>query len=427
MDDLAYLFGVFLGASPISTVATVFIFDVPRDLLAAVGLGLSRIRKSPTPNNLPTASSHGCSQSGVTAVISSLNDAEGVLVSLASLRAQTLQPDRIIVFSDGSTDNSVGVLSALKQCGDIDMFISNDRRIGRAAAGNVALQYVETEFVLFIDCDTRLDPNALDALTRRLQDRPGAAACSGNITIANQQASIWTGLQQLEYMMAIDFGREFADTFGAMSCCSGALAMYRTKAIVGVGGFSAGSGEDLATTLRLRRAGYAVHFEANAWAQTNAPETLAGLVSQRLRWDRDAFRIQIVQFGQFKKQDSDESLANTLQRYDFLLFTFLPTVMLPFLVPILAQVPAAQMPAFVGGGYLFLVFLALLIFAPVLIGYRGRVSLSQLLLLPVLPLYQGIFMKIVRLYAYFSEAIYHASSHDHYVPAHIRRRLNGRG
>lgn len=421
MDSVVVVLAAFLGASPFATLATVFIFDVPRDLMALTSLGLSRLRKHPSNRGLVVNNGQ---RSQVTVVIASLNDAEGVIVSLASLRAQTTPPDRVIVFSDGSTDASPAVLSVLEARGDIDTLIINDRRMGRAAAGNIALQYVETDFVLFIDCDTRVDEGAIGALRSRLLDRPAAAACSGNIAVSNQKASLWTGLQQLEYMVAIDFGREFADTFGAVACCSGAMTMYRTSIFAGSGGFSSGSGEDLATTLRLRRAGHAVHFEADAWAYTSVPETLSGLIRQRLRWDRDAFRIQVLQFGQFTKQAPGESLSNTLQRYDYILFTFFPTLMMPLLIPILAGIPSAERPAFVAGGYLFLVMLAAVILAPVLIAYRGQVSFFQVLLLPLIPLYQGVLMKGVRLYAYLSEAIWHASANDGYLPARIRKRLN---
>ncbi len=423
MEHIFYLFGVFFGASPLATVATVFIFDVPRDLLALGALGLSRLRGNAPIHAEPL---DGGKASGVTVVIASLNDAEGVLISLNSLKAQDVTPDRIIVFSDGSTDHSVAVLSALKRKGAIDVLVINDQRISRAAAGNLALQYVGTEFVLFIDCDTHLEKGAIGALRKRLLDRPAAAACSGNIGVRNERASIWTSLQKLEYMIAIDFGREFSDTFGAVACCSGALTMYRTCILTGIGGFSSGSGEDLATTLKLRRLGHEVHFESEAWAYTNAPETLRGLVSQRLRWDRDAFRIQIVQFKQIQKQGRDEPLSNTLQRYDFLLFTFLPTLMLPMFVPVLAQVPLAQLGDFLVGGYLFLILWATVILAPVFIFYRGQVSLFDLLLLPIFPLYQGIFMKMVRLYAYITEAIFHASANDGYLPRRFRKRIEGK-
>lgn len=417
MHEITALLTAFLGASPAATAATVFIFDIPRDLLSLAGLALGRRHKGPPPSTeVPPGQ--------ITLVIPVLNDAEGLLVSLQSIRRQRHRPAQIIVVSDGSTDITNAVLTALHQRGEIDRLIINDRRLGRGVSGNVALHFVTTEFVMFIDCDTKLAADALEALQARLMDRPEAGACSGNIAINNHRASLWTALQQLEYMVAIDFGREFADNFSAMACCSGALSMFRTEHLRHIGGFSPGSGEDLGTTLRFRRAGYEVHFEADAWAYTNAPVSLRALIQQRLRWDRDAFRLQILQYRQWKKQSVTESLGNTLQRYDYILFTLLPTLMMPFLLPIIASVPAAQRPAFIGGGYMFLVGVAVFTLAPAFIAYRGRTPVFLLLLLPIYPAYQGIMMKAVRLYAYLSEAVGHASRGDHYVPARIRARLD---
>jgi len=414
---------VFLGANPLATVVTIFIFDIPRDLLSLVSLSFGRLRANTT---LPQDPVNAVGTGNVAVIIPSYNDVEGILVSLKSLREQTQKPAKIIVVSDGCTDETVPVMNNLWMSGTIDQLIVNDQRMGRATCGNIALQYIDEPLVLFIDCDTRLDPHAIARLCQRMSERPQAAACSGNIIAGNSNASIWTAMQQLEYMIAIDFGREFADSFNAIACCSGALTMYRRDILSDLGGVSPGSGEDLATTLRLRRAGYEVHFEATAWAYTQVPETLVGLIKQRLRWDRDAFRIQILQFEQFHKQSKDESLGNTLQRYDYILFTFVPTLLMPFLLPILTQVPSQELPAFLVGGYLFLLSISLLILAPVFMTYRGPVSPFLLLIWPIFPLYQGVVMKAVRLYAYLSEAIWHSSIHDGYLPRRIRQRLNGR-
>jgi|GEM_PF-6091600 hypothetical protein len=45
MDSVVVVLAAFLGASPFATLATVFIFDVPRDLMALTSLGLSRLRR----------------------------------------------------------------------------------------------------------------------------------------------------------------------------------------------------------------------------------------------------------------------------------------------------------------------------------------------------------------------------------------------
>lgn len=193
MDGIRGLLITFFQTSPVATALTVFIFDLPRDFLSFMGLALSRRRHASqvSKESLPQLED-------VTVVIPVFNDVEGVLVSLRSVTQQCSRPGRIMVISDGSTDYTNPILASLKNRGEIDTLIINERRLGRAASGNVALQYVDTDFVAFIDCDTKLAPNALMALRNRLKERPNAGVCSGNIGVENHRSSLWTALQELE-------------------------------------------------------------------------------------------------------------------------------------------------------------------------------------------------------------------------------------
>lgn len=194
-----------------------------------------------------------------------------------------------------------------------------------------------------------------------VMESTGAAAISGNIGIRNEGASLWTSIQQIEYMIAIDFGRSFLDRFNAIACCSGAMTLFDAVALRKIGGFNAGSGQDLDVTLRLREAGHRVSFASRAWALTDGPETFAGLVQQRLRWDRDAIRIHIFQHHQLRKASNRESLGNTIQRYDFINFTLFPTLLLPFFFWGLFQVPGALLPDFLLAAYLLMLGVAAVI------------------------------------------------------------------
>jgi len=406
------LFKVCIRTNPWLAALFVFVFDVPRDLLSflsiAIERGLQRLWYRPPP-----------ATADIAVVIPALNPGAAILKTLEDVRRQTIKPRQVIVIDDGSTDESAAILAAAEARGLVDIAIFNDQRMGVSAACNKALHFVRTEFVLFLDSDTELEPDACAHLVDKLK-KPDAGAVSGNIGIRNARASLWTAIQQIEYMIAIDFGRAFLDKFNAIACCSGAMTMFRTAALRGIGGYNVGSGQDLDVTLRLRRAGYRARFASRAWAFTEAPETFEGLLRQRLRWERDALRIHVFQHHQFRRSGRTESLGNTIQRYDFINFTFFPTVFLPLLPLALAQLPAGEVGGFLLGGYLLLVFMTFLNLAVVFSAHRRPVDPFVLLLLPIFPFYQGTLMKGVRLYAYLSETIWHASRHDRFVPARIR-------
>ena len=52
-----------------------------------------------------------------------------------------------------------------------------------------------------------------------------------------------------------------------------------------------------------------------------------------------------------------------------------------------------------------------------------RLRFFDFLVLPIFPFYQGVLMKLVRLYAYCSEIILRESINDDYVPKRIRSAL----
>jgi GT2 family glycosyltransferase len=77
----------------------------------------------------------------------------------------------VIVVDNGSVDGSADALSANS---DITV-IRNERNVGYAAAVNQAYRASSGEFVLLLNSDVVLAPNALNSLTQFLVDHPGAA------------------------------------------------------------------------------------------------------------------------------------------------------------------------------------------------------------------------------------------------------------
>lgn len=412
---LSALFKVAIATQPWLAFIVVLVFDVPRDTLSFLVTGIDRYLQRLEPHR-------AVETADITVVIPTLNNPAGLLTALHALRKQTLQPKHIIAIDDGSSDETAAILAYAQATGLADLAIFNDRRMGVSGACNKALLFVKCPYVLFLDCDTELAPEALAELVSRMQLK-GAAAVSGNIGIRNESASLWTSLQQIEYMIAIDFGRSFLDRFNAIACCSGAMTLFDTEALREIGGFNAGSGQDLDVTLRLREAGYRISFASRAWALTDGPETFSGLVKQRLRWDRDAIRIHIFQHHQLRKAKKGESLGNTIQRYDFVNFTLFPTLLLPLMFWGLFQIPGAVLPDFLLAAYLLMLGVAAVNLSVIYSAYRGAVRPFHLLLLPIFPIYQGIVMKAVRLFAFLSEAVWRASRFDGFVPARVRARL----
>jgi len=393
---------------------SVLIFDLPRYTLSLLSLflfGAARRR-----NGMPAASAR------VSVIIPTFNGGSGLDRTIRSLQRQTLRPAEIIVIDDGSTDQTRACAERARALGLVDTVICHGTRCGRSPAINGGVRFATGDLVLTVDADTVFEPTAIALMAAVFKDpRVGGASC--NITIRNQRDSIWTGLQSVEYLMSITAGRSLLDAAGAIACLSGACSMYRRETFLRQGGLDVGPGEDLEYSLRLRRLGYHIRFVPDAMAETDGPEKGIGLLRQRARWDRDALRIRFMMYGELGFFHPLEHLRDTLQRLDFILFDLIPTLSFPFYMVYLVVLLAGDAPFFLLGVYLFLLWLSFFNIALAFVLFGRSSSLFGLAISPILPFYQGIYLKCARFCSYSSEIVLATSRNDDFVPPRVRRAL----
>src|SRR5436190_8314843 len=223
-------------------VFSVLIFDIPRYTLSLLSLALfGAWRRS---DRVPAGNA------SVSVIIPTFNGGSGLGPTIASLYHQTLRPFEIIVVDDGSTDNTRAVAERARADGLVDMVICHGTRCGRSAAINTAARFASGDLLLTVDPDRVFEPTAIARLAAVFSDpRVGGASC--NIAISNEQESLWTGLQSVEYLMSISAGRSILDVVDAIACLSGACSMYRRDTFLRQGGLDVGPGEDLEYSLRL--------------------------------------------------------------------------------------------------------------------------------------------------------------------------------
>lgn len=391
----------------------VIVLELPRYTFATLALGLARLIR-------PEASR--ASTKRVTAIVPSYNGGRELGATLKSLLNQRHAIHEIFVVDDGSTDDTQAVVERfIRECSHVRL-LRHKQRAGKSAAINHAAYLATGELLLVIDHDTKLYSTGCEHLAAAFDD-PAVATASGNLLVSNRKRTPLTALQSLEYMLAIAIGRGFLNKINAISCCSGAFSMFRAEAFKAVGGMNVGPGEDLEITLRFRKAGYRVRFVDNALAETSVPENPEALFKQRLRWEGDAVSIRLFMYRELSLFKKNERLSDSLGRFDYIFLEFLPTLIFPFYLIWLWLNYGSDTVGILSALYviLFWFYTTNVLMAIIITG--RRLSWIDILVLPVLPLYQGVIMRLVRFVAISDEVLLARSRYDPLVPSMVRRSL----
>lgn len=271
------------------------------------------------------------------------------------------------------------------------------QRGGRVSSLNAGLHLSRGEIVMALDGDTSFDNDMVANAVDRFRD-PRVMALAGTLRVRNREASIWTRLQALEYLIAVHAARVGLAEFNVVNNISGAFGVFRRNVLTTVGGWDTGSAEDLDITLRIKRY-FGRHrdrrlvFEPRAVGHTDVPATFRGLLRQRLRWDGDLYYIYV---RKHRAAFSPRLLGwpNLLVTvwYGLLFQLVMPFVILLYTSWVLLTLPLIPVAATFGLVYSFYLAVALLFFMVALLGLSERKGEDWSLLPTVLafPLYNFV-------------------------------------
>ena len=355
-------------------------------------------------------------------VVAGHNEADAMAKCLRSLGEQTRKIDEIIVIDDGSTDGMREMINELKRQGKITIAVANQVRCGKAASCNFGFILSKGDIIINLDADCSYDFDAMEKLIEPFAD-PRVGATTGSIGVRNFAHSAVTAYQSIEYLISIALGKRAADMLDLVVCASGAFGAFRREAVDQIGIMAPGPGEDFDMTLRLRRAGWRIRFAADSWCFTDTPATVAALVRQRRRWDRDTVRTRMRKFRDvFRPRRRKFLLLETYEHCEWLVLNGLVTVVFPIYVVWMFLIYGAgawYILGFVALIYMFLDGLAFLMALHVCKRYDGRMVWIMAPYLLTFGAFNGIFMRLVRLYAFYEEWVFRASLTDSYSPSRV--------
>ncbi|MGA8940270.1 MAG: glycosyltransferase [Acidobacteriaceae bacterium] len=224
-------------------------------------------------------------QPRVAVLIPAYNEAKVIARTIRSVLMSNYKNIRILVIDDGSTDDTFKIATETyaKEIAAGRVTVLTKPNGGKADALNYGLAQTNEDIYVGIDADGVI---AHDAITRLVHHfaNPHIGAVAGNAKVGNR-INLWTRWQALEYITSQNFERRALDLFDVVMVVPGAIGAWRTAAVKTGGCYHPDTvAEDADLTMNLLEQGYAVIYEDQALAFTEAPATANSLARQRFRW-----------------------------------------------------------------------------------------------------------------------------------------------
>ncbi|MHB8920951.1 MAG: poly-beta-1,6-N-acetyl-D-glucosamine synthase [Halothiobacillus sp.] len=197
----------------------------------------------------------------------------------------------VIAINDGSTDRTAAILDELAALNPrlrVVHLTTNQGKAVALCAGAVAAQH---EFLICIDGDALLHPNAVAWMMVHLASGKRVGAVTGNPRILNR-SSLLGKLQVGEFSSIIGLMKRAQRVYGRLFTVSGVIAGYRRTALHRIGYWSEDMiTEDIDISWRLQMDHWDIRYEPDALCYIYMPETFKGLWKQRLRWAQGGVEV----------------------------------------------------------------------------------------------------------------------------------------
>lgn len=358
----------------------------------------------------------------VSCVITCYSEGEDVVKTIRSLALQEYHGHiEIIPVVDGALQNQATLHAAQRACADLRgtrnrhlMVLPKWQRGGRVSALNAGLSVASGEIIMALDGDTSFDNDMVEIATAHFDDAH-VAGVAGCLRVRNFRSSLAARLQGLEYVVSIAGGKTGLSEFNLVNNISGAFGVFRSSLLRHIGGWDAGTAEDLDLTTRIkqyfgRHPELRIVFEPHAVGHTDAPPGWRGFFNQRLRWDGDLFYLFFRKYR--------HNYGPRLLGWRTFLFTisagiflqlFMPFLILIYTVSTFVLLPPGSALGILAYVYMFYLLALSMYMAIYLLAVseRPRQDLGYALFLPAFPLF-AFAARLHSAYATLHEIFLHA-------------------
>jgi glycosyltransferase involved in cell wall biosynthesis len=111
----------------------------------------------------------------IAVVIPCYNHASVLRRTIRGLERQTIKPTEVVVVDDGSIDHPEKILRQAQDDGGLQVaFVNLDKNYGAPYARNTGAKITKSPYILFLDADAELVPDALETMVKTLENHPEA-------------------------------------------------------------------------------------------------------------------------------------------------------------------------------------------------------------------------------------------------------------
>ena len=213
----------------------------------------------------------------VTLVVPAYNEADILESKIKNCLSLDYPADKleIIFITDGSTDNSAQVLAGYPAVGHLH----SPKRGGKALAENRAMEHVSTPYVIFTDCNSYLNKEAVRELVKHYQD-PKVGAVSGEkkvMAVAGSTSGSGEGL----YWKYESFLKRCDSRIKSLMGAAGELVSFKSDLFKPLEKDTIL--DDFVQSLRIVEEGYKVVYEPGAYAMEAPSASIVEEMKRKVR------------------------------------------------------------------------------------------------------------------------------------------------
>ncbi len=231
----------------------------------------------------------------VSILIPCFNETVNAAETIAAAIGQNYPNFEVIAIDDGSSDTTGAVLDRLTLAYPALRVVHFAKNQGKAMALRMGALVARGEYLVCIDGDAVLDPNATAYIVRLFINTPRVGAVTGNPRIRTR-STLLGKVQVGEFSSIIGLIKRAQRIYGTINTVSGVIAGFRRSALHHCGYWSLDMiTEDIDISWMLQADHWSIQYEPDALCWILMPETFAGLWKQRLRWAQGGAEVFLKQ------------------------------------------------------------------------------------------------------------------------------------